>query len=204
MAVLTRRQREVYDSIRDFVARRGYAPSLEEIGAALGLASVATVHRHVELLVEKGWLRKSPNSSRSLEPVEEASGSAEALLDLPMLGCVAAGAPIEVFEAAERFAVPAGMVRKRADTFVLRVRGDSMIDEQIRDGDHVVVERAHEARRGEMVVALVRGSEATLKRFYRKGAKVVLEPANPAYRPLELPASDVEIRGVVRGLLRSY
>jgi repressor LexA len=87
---------------------------------------------------------------------------------------------------------------------VLRVRGDSMIDEQIRDGDQIVVERAHEARKGEMVVALVRGSEATLKRFYRKGPKVVLEPANPAYRPLELPASEVEIRGIVRGLLRSY
>jgi repressor LexA len=203
MSVLTRRQREVYECIRDFVASRGYSPSLEEIGAELGLASVATVHRHVELLVEKGWVRKAANSSRSLEAVEERAPAA-ALLELPMLGCVAAGAPIEVFESAETYPVPAGMVRKRADTFVLRVRGDSMIEEQIRDGDHIVVERAHEARKGEMVVALVRGSEATLKRFYRKGSRVVLEPANPAYRPLELAASEVEIRGIVRGLLRSY
>jgi repressor LexA len=203
MAVLTRRQREVYECIRAFVASRGYSPSLEEIGAELGLTSVATVHRHVELLVEKGWVRKAANSSRSLEAVE-AQVPVAAMLELPMLGCVAAGAPIEVFESAESFAVPAEMVRKRAETFVLRVRGDSMIDEQIRDGDHIVVERASEARKGEMVVALVRGSEATLKRFYRRGPKVVLEPANAAYRPLELPASEVEIRGIVRGLLRSY
>jgi repressor LexA len=203
MAVLTRRQREVYECIREFVASRGYSPSLEEIGAELGLTSVATVHRHVELLVEKGWVRKAANSSRSLEAVE-AQVPVAAMLELPMLGCVAAGAPIEVFESAESFAVPAEMVRRRAETFVLRVRGDSMIDEQIRDGDHVVVERASEARKGEMVVALVRGSEATLKRFYRRGSKVVLEPANAAYRPLELPASEVEIRGIVRGLLRSY
>lgn len=203
MSVLTRRQREVYECIRDFVARHGYAPSLEEIGAQLGLASVATVHRHVELLVAKGWVRKAANSSRSLEAVEETTPAAT-MLELPMLGCVAAGAPIEVFDSTESFAVPAEMVRNRAETFVLRVRGDSMLDEQIRDGDHIVVERAHEARKGEMVVALVRGSEATLKRFYRKGSKVVLEPANPAYRPLELPASDVEVRGIVRGLLRSY
>jgi repressor LexA len=203
MPVLTRRQRQVYECIRDFVARHGYAPSLEEIGARLGLASVATVHRHVELLVEKGWVRKAANSSRSLEAVEERAPDA-AMVEVPMLGCVAAGSPIEVFDSVETCAVPAAMVRKRADTFVLRVRGDSMIDEQIRDGDQIVVERAHEARKGEMVVALVRGSEATLKRFCRKGPKVVLEPANPAYRPLELPASEVEIRGIVRGLLRSY
>jgi repressor LexA len=203
MSVLTRRQREVYECIRDFVAEHGYAPSLDEVGERLGLRSVATVHRHVELLVEKGWVRKAANSSRSLEAVVERTPAAT-MLELPMLGCVAAGAPIEVFESAETFAVPAEMVRKRAETFVLRVRGDSMIDEQIRDGDHIVVERAHEARKGEMVVALVRGNEATLKRLYRKGAKVVLEPANPAYRPLELPASEVEVRGIVRGLLRSY
>jgi repressor LexA len=204
MAVLTRRQREIYEFIRDFVAARGYSPSLEEIGASFGLTSVATVHRHVELLVDKGFVRKSPNSSRSLEAVEERRPAPAAVVELPLLGCVAAGAPIEVFETEETIAVPASMVRRRADTFALRVRGDSMIDEQIRDGDHVVVERAHEARRGEMVVALVHGSEATLKRFYRRGARVILEPANPAYRPLELPASEVEIRGVVRGLVRTY
>jgi repressor LexA len=203
MAVLTRRQREIYEFIRDFVAARGYSPSLEEIGENFGLASVATVHRHVELLAEKGFVRKSANSSRSLEAVDQRPETSN-VVELPLLGCVAAGSPIEVFEASESIAVPASMVRKRAETFVLRVRGDSMIEEQISDGDHVVVERAHEARKGEMVVALVRGSEATLKRFYRRGSRVILEPANPAYRPLDLPASEVEIRGVVRGLVRTY
>jgi repressor LexA len=203
MAVLTRRQREIYDYLRDFVGTHGYSPSLEEIGAKFGLTSVATVHRHIELLVEKGFVRKVANSSRSLEAVEERP-AAPAMFELPVLGCVAAGAPIEVFEQAERALVPADMVRRRSETFVLRVRGDSMIEEQIRDGDQIVVERAHEARKGEMVVALVRGSEATLKRFYRRGPKVILEPANPAYRPLELPASEVEISGIVRGLLRTY
>ena len=204
MSVLTRRQREIYDYIHEFVGAHGYSPSLEEIGAKFGLTSVATVHRHVELLVEKGFVRKVANSSRSLEAVSEGPAAVAGTVELPVLGCVAAGSPIEVFEQSERVRVPAEMVRKRAETFVLRVRGDSMIEEQIRDGDQIVVERAHDARRGEMVVALVRGSEATLKRFYRRGAKVVLEPANPAYRPLELPASEVEISGVVRGLLRTY
>jgi repressor LexA len=203
MAVLTRRQREIHDYIRDFVDDRGYSPSLEEIGAKFELTSVATVHRHVELLVEKGFLRKVANSSRSLEPVD-ARPAAPALVELPVLGAVAAGAPIETFDAGDSVSVPAEMVRKRATTFVLRVRGDSMIEEQIRDGDQIVVESATEARKGEMVVAMVRGSEATLKRFYRRGSRVILEPANPAYRPLDLPASEVEIRGIVRGLLRSY
>jgi repressor LexA len=204
MAVLTRRQREIFDYVREFVRERGYSPSLEEIGAHFELTSVATVHRHVELLVEKGFLRKVANSSRSLEPAEDRAAAPAATVELPVLGAVAAGSPLEVFDTDDRVSVPAAMVRRRADTFVLRVRGDSMIDEQIRDGDQIVVERAHEARKGEMVVALVRGSEATLKRFHRRGGKVILEPANPAYRPLELPASEVEIRGVVRGLLRTY
>ncbi|MFI5319561.1 MAG: transcriptional repressor LexA [Myxococcota bacterium] len=203
MAVLTRRQREIYEYIREFVDDRGYSPSLEEIGAKFGLTSVATVHRHVELIAEKGFLRKVANSSRSLEPVD-ARPAAASMVELPVLGAVAAGVPIEAFDTNDSVSVPAEMVRRRGETFVLRVRGDSMIDEQIRDGDQIVVERASEARKGEMVVAMVRGSEATLKRFYRRGSKVVLEPANSAYRPLELPAGDVEIRGIVRGLLRTY
>ena len=187
--------------MRSFVAERGYSPSLEEIGEHFGLSSVATVHKHVQHLVEKGHLRKAWNRSRSIEPVDE---DARGTVNVPLLGLVAAGAPIEAIEVSERIALPADMVRRRSDTFVLRVRGDSMIDEQIRDGDYVVVERRTEARNGETVVALVGGSDATLKRFFRRGAKVVLEPANQALRPLEVPASQVEIQGVVRGLLRRY
>ena len=198
---LTRRQREIFEYVRDFVAAKGYSPSLEEIGAHFGLSSVATVHKHVQHLVQKGHLRKSWNRSRSLEPVDrDGAGTVE----VPLLGVVAAGAPIEAIEVPEHIALPADMVRRRSETFVLRVRGDSMIEEQIRDGDYVVLERRNEARNGETVVALVEGSDATLKKFYRHGAKVVLEPANQALRPIEVPASNVEIQGVVCGLLRQY
>ncbi len=198
---LTRRQREIYEFIRDFVSERGYSPSLEEIGAAFGLSSVATVHKHVQHLVEKGFLRKAWNRSRSVEPVEaESSG----LTTLPLIGVVAAGAPIEAIEERDRIEVPRELVPKNVPSFVLRVQGESMIDEQIRDGDYVVVESRPEARDGETVVALIRGQEATLKRLYRRGSRVRLVPANPDMKPIELPARDVEIRGVVRGLLRRY
>jgi len=198
---LTRRQRQVYDMIRSFISREGYSPSLEEIGESLGLSSVATVHRHVACLIEKGLLRKDPNRSRSVEVV---AAEAPASVALPLLGTVAAGAPLEVFEDPETIAVPRELVGRRRGSFVLRVRGDSMIDEQIRDGDYVVVESRPDARDGEVVVALVRGREATLKKLQRKGDRVQLIPANPTLRPLDLPAEDVEIRGVVRGLLRVF
>jgi repressor LexA len=199
---LTRRQREIYDFVREFIAAKGYSPSLEEIGERFGLSSVATVHKHVQHLVEKGFLRKGWNRSRSVEPVGgESEGAA---LSLPLLGTVAAGAPIEAIEqAGESVTVPREMVG-RGETYVLQVRGDSMIEDHIQDGDYVVVESRPEARNGETVVALVRGEEATLKKFYRRGAKVVLEPANQALRPIEVPARDVQVRGVVRGLLRQY
>jgi len=129
---LTRRQREIYDFVRAFVAERGYSPSLEEIGEAFGLRSVATVHKHVQHLVDKGFLRKSWNRSRSVEP---ASAEAPATVSLPLLGVVAAGAPIEAIEVPETLAVPRDLVPRSGRSFVLRVRGDSMIDEQIRDGD---------------------------------------------------------------------
>ncbi len=198
---LTRRQREIYDFIRGFVADQGYSPSLEEIGAAFGLSSVATVHKHVQHLVEKGFLRKAWNRSRSVEPVGEPGG---ATVSVPLLGTVAAGAPIEAIEIEERLDVPAHLVPRGRDCFALRVRGDSMIDEQIRDGDVVVVESRPEARDGETVVALVRGHDATLKKLYRRGARVRLQPANPTMGPIDLPAADVEVRGVVRGLVRTY
>jgi repressor LexA len=199
---LTRRQREIYDFVREFIEARRYSPSLEEIGERFGLSSVATVHKHVQHLVEKGWLRKGWNRSRSVEPIAvDRDGAA---LSLPLLGTVAAGAPIEAFEqSGESVTVPREMVG-RGETYVLQVRGDSMIEDHIQDGDYVVVESRAEARNGETVVALVRGEEATLKKFYRRGPKVVLEPANQALRPIALPARDVQVRGVVRGLLRQY
>ena len=198
---LTRRQREVLDFVRQFLAERGYSPSLEEIGEHFGLSSVATVHKHVQHLVEKGYLRKAWNRSRSVEPVEPPSSHVVAL---PLLGTVAAGAPIEAVEVEESIEVPRHLVPPRGSCFVLRVRGDSMIDEQIRDGDFVVVESRPEASDGDTVVALLRGADATLKTFYRRGSNVSLQPANVAMEPIEVPGREVEIRGVVRGLLRRY
>ena len=154
---LTRRQREIYDFIRSFVAEKGYSPSLEEIGAEFGLSSVATVHKHVHHLVEKGFLRKSWNRSRSVEPVESSDA---ATVSLPLLGFVAAGAPIEAVEVPETIEVPKDLVRWEGESFVLRVRGTSMIEEQIRDGDYIVVQAQDRAEDGQMVVALVSGVRA--------------------------------------------
>jgi len=166
---LTKRQREIYDFICSFVADRGYSPSLEEIGAHFNLSSVATVHKHVQHLVEKRFLRKAWNRSRSVEPVELPNSGTTAL---PLLGVIAAGTPIEAIEVAETLDVPTNLVPRGGQGYALRVRGDSMIEEQIRDGDFVVVESRSEARDGETVVALLRGEEATLKKFYRSGSEV--------------------------------
>ena len=198
---LTRRQREVYDFIRTFVAENHYSPSLEEIGSHFNLSSVATVHKHVQHLVEKQYLRKAWNRSRSVEPMEDPASGA---VTLPLLGIVAAGAPIEAIDVAETFDVPQDLVSNRGESYVLRVRGESMIDEQIRDGDFVVVESRTQANNGETVVALIRGEEVTLKKFYLRGSTVRLQPANSTMEPIDLPSKEVEIQGVVRGLVRRY
>jgi repressor LexA len=198
---LTRRQREIYDYICRFVADHGYSPSLEEIGAHFELSSVATVHKHVQHLVDKRFLRKAWNRSRSVEPVAPPDARS---VSLPLLGLVAAGAPLEAVEIEETLEVPAALVPRGGASFALRVRGNSMIDEQIRDGDYVVVESRSEARDGETVVALIRGEQATLKKFYRRGASVRLQPANAAMDEIVVPAEEVEVRGVVCGLVRRY
>jgi repressor LexA len=197
---LTKRQREIYEYIRGFLDREGYAPSLEEIGGHFGLSSVATVHKHVQNLVQKGLLRKAWNRSRSLELVESGSEEARAI---PLLGTVAAGAPIEAVPVPDTISVPADLA-VRGDCYALRVQGESMINDHILDGDIVVLEARSVPRDGETVVALVQREEATLKRFFRDGPRVRLVPANPELRPLEYPAGDVEIQGVVVGLLRRY
>jgi len=201
---LTRRQREIYEFIRTFVAEKGYSPSLEEIAEAFGLSSVATVHKHIQHLVEKRMLRKAWNRSRSIEPVEPMEPANAGIVALPLLGRVAAGHPIEAIEDPETVDVPRDLVPRTGESFVLEVSGDSMIDDQIRSGDYVVVESCADARDGETVVALVRGTDATLKRLYREGPLVRLQPANPAFEPISVPADEVQVRGVVRGLIRRY
>ena len=168
-----------------------------------GPGSAPAHTRVLDLLRQHGW---NATSFQVLEPGFEYWFDADACVAYVDTGraWVAAGAPIEAIEENERIAVPRELVRRRGESFVLRVRGDSMIEEQIRDGDFVVVESRPEARDGETVVALIRGEDATLKRFYRRGPRVRLEPANAAMRPIEVSAAEVEIRGVVRGLLRRY
>jgi repressor LexA len=198
---LTRRQREVLNVIQEFIDANGYSPSLEEIGGSLGLSSVATVHKHVTHLVEKGLVRRVWNQNRSIDLVREENGKA---YDLPLVGTIAAGLPLEAVPTTETLTVPADMVSGRGRTFVLKIQGESMIGEQIREGDYVVIEERQLARDGETVVALVDGTDATLKRFYREGATVRLQPSHPTMAPIVLPADRVQVQGVVVGLIRKY
>jgi len=200
---LTKRQKEILDFIHDFLDEHGYAPSFEEIAHSFGYSSLATVHEHLSNLERKGYIRKSYNESRSIEMVPE-EGSVPAL-ELPLLGRVAAGLPIEAIVDRESLAVPRDMVRSGRDNFVLRVEGDSMIDEQIRDGDYIVVSSQPTASDGEVVVALVGGDSATVKRLYREpGNRVRLQPANPTMDPIVVDAEDVSVQGVVVGRIRRF
>ena len=201
MLPLTKRQREILDFLNEFIQQHGYAPSLEEIGRRFSLSSLATVHKHLTNLQEKGFIRRAWNRSRSVEMVPNKTGGRA--VELPLLGFVAAGAPIEAVVGNETIAVPEDLVGKR-ETYVLRVKGDSMIDEQIRDGDFVIVEDRRTADNGEMVIAMVNGSDVTLKKLYREQGRIRLQPANPAVQPIVVPADQVVVQGVVVGVMRRY
>ena len=201
MQPLTKRQREILDYLNEFIEQHGYAPSLEEIGRRFGLSSLATVHKHLTNLQDKGFIRRAWNRSRSVELVPTRMGGQA--IDLPLLGYVAAGTPIEAVVSAETVTVPEDLVGTR-DTYALRVRGNSMIDEQIRDGDLVVVEDRQTVHNGEMVIALLEGFEVTLKKFYRENGRIRLQPANDAVPPILVEADKVQVQGVVVGMLRRY
>ncbi len=202
---LTRRQRQVYDFISGFVQSKGYSPSFEEIGSGLGLSSLATVHKHISNLEKKGLLKRDYNRSRSIDvlpPRGRLKQSMSAPFALPLLGRIAAGRPIEAVENPESISLQDFTGSK--DVFVLQVRGDSMQDEAILDGDYVMVEKAQTARNGEIVVALVDGAETTLKRFYKEGDRVRLQPSNASMQPIMVPAAAVQLQGRVIGVLRKY
>jgi repressor LexA len=199
---LTKRQREILDYLNEFIQQHGYAPSLEEIGRRFNLSSLATVHKHLTNLQEKGFIRRAWNRSRSVELLPSRMGSRA--LEVPMLGYVPAGAPIEAVATAESIAVPESLLGGKRETYVLRVRGDSMIDEQIRDGDWVIVEDRKAADNGEMVIALVGGQDVTLKKFYRENGRIRLQPANPSMQPIMVDPDGVQIQGVVVGVMRRY
>jgi len=203
---ITRRQRQVYDYIADFVQTRGYSPSFEEIGDGMGLNSLATVHKHISNLEKKGLLKRDYNRSRSIDllPIKGKMKQAMSIdpLRLPLLGRIAAGRPVEAMETPETISL-ADFVRSK-EVFVLEVRGDSMQDEHIVDGDYVLVEKVKTAHDGDIVVALVEGSETTLKRFYRESDQIRLQPSNAAMAPIIVPAASVQIQGRGIGVLRKY
>ena len=204
---LTKRQKQVLDFIANFVDEQGYCPSYEEIARGLELASLATVHKHISVLEAKSYLKRGFNQSRSLELapkyLQEQRRTRPASVEVPLLGRIAAGAPVESVEQNEvlNFADFAG----DGNTFALEVRGNSMIDDHICDGDMILLERVTQVRDGEIVVALVSGSETTLKRFYREpGDHVRLQPANAAIKPILVPAREVQIQGRLLAVLRKY
>jgi repressor LexA len=203
---LTKRQRQVYDFIARFVQKNGYSPSFEEIGAGLSLSSLATVHKHISNLERKGLLKRDYNRSRSIDLLPPRGRMRQTLAPapdtLPLVGRIAAGRPVETLENPETISL--ADVTGSRDVFVLQVAGDSMQDEHIVNGDYVLVEKVQTARNGEIVVALVDGSETTLKRFYKEGDKIRLQPSNAAMPPILVPAAKVQIQGRVVGVLRKY
>lgn len=230
---LTRRQKQVLDFLVGFINRHGYSPSFEEIGDSLGLSSLATVHKHLDTLEKKGFIRRGYNQSRSVEVVAVpgsvpfaktamrslgrragAVGAGTAVapapaallgaLEFPLLGRIAAGQPVEAIPNPETLSL-GDFASGKSNVFVLRVKGDSMVDDHICDGDYILVEGTDTAKNGEIVVALTEGTDATLKRFFREAnGKVRLQPANVQMNPIILPARDVKIQGRVIGVLRKY
>jgi repressor LexA len=196
---LTRRQREMLDAIERFIQGKGYSPTLDELGDLMGLSSLATVHKHLQNLETKGLIRRNWNHSRAIELTNRASVRGGTL---PLLGEVAAGLPIEAIETPEPIEVPRDFIGRK-ESFVLKVRGDSMIDDGIRDGDLIIVESRKTALVGQTVVALIDG-QATVKRFYPEGEVIRLQPANETMQPLRYPADQVQLQGVVIGLMRRY
>ncbi len=204
---ITKRQREMYDFISEFVQKNGYSPSYDEIRMGMELNSLATVHKHITNLEKKGLLTRDYNRSRSIDLLPPKGRLKQAMsvnttMVLPLLGRIAAGQPIEAVENPETISL-ADFVRSK-EVFVLEVRGDSMQDEHILSGDYVLVEKAKTAHNGDIVVALVDGSDATLKRFYREGENIRLQPSNVNMQPIIVPAANIDVQGRVIGVLRKY
>ncbi|PYS39864.1 MAG: repressor LexA [Acidobacteria bacterium] len=201
MAV-TARQRRVLDYIKHYFDVHQEAPTIAEIGKEFGMSSSASVHHVVSILEREGLIRRIPNVSRGIEVVKDER--AEERYEIPLLGVVAAGTPIEAVLNYETVCIPRDMLRQ-GRMFALRVRGDSMIDEQIRDHDLIVLQSQQIAENGQTVVALIDGSDATVKRFYGGRNQIRLEAANPNYKPIVIrPPERVQIQGVVVGVIRKY
>lgn len=203
---LTKKQRKTLDFITTFIEQKGYSPSYREIANGLKLNSVATVAQHIDTLVEKGFLEKGDNSARSLIPIEDVEASVnQPGVGLPILGLIAAGSPIETIAGhKETLEVPAFMVGTK-NSYVLQVRGQSMIEDGIHDGDYVVVQEKEVPSNGDTVVALINDGEATLKKYYKEKDHIRLQPANSSMEPIIVkPSTPIKIQGVLIGLIRKY
>jgi len=205
---LTRRQKEVLDFIASYQVEKGYSPSYEEIARGLDLASIATVHKHISALETKNYLHRSHNQSRSVEVApkylqEQRRNRDRQSMEVPVLGTIAAGRPVEAYE--DKATLSFGDFVGHKNTYALRVRGDSMIEDHICENDMILVEDTAEARDGDIVVALVNGNESTLKRIYREpGNMVRLQPANSSMSPMRVPAHQIQIQGRLLAVLRKY
>lgn len=200
---LTRRQKQILDYLEGYISENGFAPSFEEIAEHFTFRSLATVHEHLTNLERKGYISRAHNESRAINVIPRPGQSGA--VDLPLLGQVAAGVPIEAVPTPESISVPSELIPRRGNAYALKVRGDSMIDEHIADGDFVVVNGKQTADNGEMVVALIDGTSATVKRYYREpGGWIRLQPANDDVLPIRAHEDDVLIQGVVVGVIRKY
>jgi repressor LexA len=199
---LTKKQRHLLNFIEDFIRMNGYAPSYEEMAEHFGLRSKATVYEHIQALEDKGYLRVRQGRARSLEVVSMDNIPVTPAIELPLVGLITAGEPIEAIQQPETISVPRELVRSTDNAFVLRVQGDSMVGEGILDGDYVIAERNFYPQNGDVVVALLRNEYATLKKYFRERDRIRLQPANPKYRPIY--ARNPQIQGIVRAILRKF
>jgi repressor LexA len=200
---VTAKQRRVYEFIKGYIESNDEPPTIAEIGRHFQISSSATVHGILSALEREGLIKRIPNISRGIEVVKQ-SGDGDDKGEIPLLGTVAAGQPIEAILSHDTIPVPRDL-QGRGRTFALRVRGDSMIDEHIQDGDIIIVSSQKTAENGQVVVALIDGSNATVKKFYREPEFIRLEPANPQYKPLFIKTAErIQIQGVVTGLIRRY
>lgn len=200
--MLTKRQKQILDFIISFIEDNGYAPTFQEIGDYFDLSSPATIHQHIKALEDKGYLKSEYNAKRSLEVLSVKDESMTLAYQIPLVGLITAGEPIEAIEEQETIAIPSSLVLQKDNTFVLQVKGDSMIGDGILSGDYVVVERSNYPQNGDIIVALLDNAYATLKRFYREQTRIRLQPANGKYKPIYV--KDLIVQGIVRGVIRNY
>ncbi len=202
--VIYKRQKQILEFIQQFIQANGYAPTLRQIADAIDVSSLATVHEHLETLQEKGLIRRKPGRNRSIELVDKTIDfTSERPMEVPILGYIAAGQPIEPHtDPNATIGIIPSFVSGKKRVYVLQVRGESMIEEQIRDGDFVVVEETENAHDGEIVVALLDNGMATLKRFFKEATRIRLEPANSTMAPIFV--KNVRIQGKVVGLIRRF